>query len=304
MIRSDGIDILVDLSGHTAWNRLPLFTHRAAPIQASWLGYPGTTGLASIDYLVMDEAAVPPGSEHWCSEAVVRLPFGRFCYAPPDYAPKVAPPPSASRSYTTFGSFNNLNKVGSEVVKLWAAVLAAAPRSRLLLKWKTLADPSTRQRFLDAFAAHEIGPERLELRGASPHPRMLAEYGDIDIALDPFPFCGGLTSCEALWMGVPVVTLPSERPASRQTLGFLTTLGLKELAASSETDYVRIAAELAADPARLTELRQSLRPAMAASPLTDGRQFTPTLEAAFRTMWRRWCAGEPAAGFDVGAAAG
>jgi protein O-GlcNAc transferase len=133
---------------------------------------------------------------------------------------------------------------------------------------------------------------------------MLVEYGDIDIALDPFPFCGGLTSCEALWMGVPVVTLPGDRPASRQTLGFLTTLGLTKLAASSEADYIRIAAELAADPARLTELRQSLRPAMAASPLTDGRLFTPTLEAAFRTMWRRWCAGEPAAGFDVGAGAG
>ena len=297
MIREDRIDILVDLAGHTGDNRLLLFARKPAPVQASWLGYPSTTGLSAIDYLIMDAVAVPPGEERWCSEAVVRLPHGRFCYAPPDYAPAVADRPDVGP--VVFGSFNNLTKVGPEVVRLWAEVLKAAPGSRLMLKSKSLAGAETRDRWTGAFAEAGIGPERLELRGLSPHLGMLAEYGDIDIALDPFPFCGGTTSCEALWMGVPVVTLPGERPASRQTLGFLQTLGLDELVADSEADYVRIASGLAADPARRAELRRELRPRMAASPLCDGARFAAALEAAFRRMWRGWCAGEPAAGFDV-----
>ena len=302
MIRRDGVDILVDLSGHTAENRLPLFTRRPAPVQASWLGYPGTTGLSAIDYLLMDAVATPPGGERWCSEAVVRLPYGRFCYAAPDYAPAVADPAARGDGPVTFGSFNNLAKIGPEVVRLWAAVLAATPGSRLVLKWRSLGEASTRRRIAQAFEVEGVAPERLDLRGQTRHPQMLAEYGGIDIALDPFPFCGGLTSCEALWMGVPVVTLPGERPASRQTLGFLQTLGLDDLAARSPADYVRIAAALAADPQRRAALRRDLRPRMAASPLCDSHRFTPALEAAFRQMWRRWCAGEPAAGFDVAAA--
>ncbi|HTI66053.1 MAG TPA: tetratricopeptide repeat protein [Caulobacteraceae bacterium] len=292
MVRGDGIDILVDLSGHTAKNRLPLFTRRPAPVQASWLGYPGTTGLSSIDYLVMDTAVMPPGAERRCSEAVVRLLHSRFCYDPPAYAPAVADPGGQP---VTFGSFNNLTKVGPEVVRLWTAVLEAAPGSRLVLKSKSLADPAARRRLEDAFAACGLAPDRLELRGASPHAQMLAEYGGVDIALDPFPFCGGLTSCEALWMGVPVVTLPGDRPASRQTLGFLDALGLGEFAAGSPADYVRVAAALAADPERRAQLRRSLRPRMAASSLCDGPLFASALESALRAMWRRWCAGEPPA---------
>jgi protein O-GlcNAc transferase len=288
LILNDSIDILIDLSGHTAKNRLPLFALRPAPAQACWLGYFGTTGLGAMDYLIMDEATAPPGEERWYSETLVRLPHGRFCYAPPDYAPEPVDPPALRRGYATFGSFNNIAKIGSEVVALWADVLRAAPGSRLRLKWKSLEDESARRRLAASFEAAGVASERVELRGFSPHAEMLAEYGEIDVALDPFPFGGGLTSCEALWMGVPVVTLPGDRPASRQTIGFLDHVGLSDCIAYTPADYVARAAALAADLGRLTDLRRALRPRMAASPLCDGAVFTPTLEAAFQQMWERW----------------
>jgi predicted O-linked N-acetylglucosamine transferase (SPINDLY family) len=303
LIQRDGIDLLVDLSGHTAKNRLPLFALRAAPVQVAWLGYFGTTGLGAMDYLLMDEAAVPRGEERWYTEAVIRLPHGRFCYAPPDYASAPAEPPSIRRGYATFGSFNNIAKLGPDVVSLWAGVLRATPGSRLLLKWQSLDDDNERRRLGEAFLAAGLAPERLELQGFSPHAEMLAQYGAIDIALDPFPFGGGLTSCEALWMGVPVVTLPGDRPASRQSVGFLDHVGLNDCVARSPAEYVECAAALAADSARLTALRRSLRSRMTASPLCNGALFTPTLEAAFREMWRRWCAGEAPAAFEAAQAA-
>ena len=298
-IREDQIDILVDLSGHTPGNRLSLFAGRPAPLQASWLGYAATTGLAGMDYLVMDRATAPVGAEAWCSEALVRLPHSRFCYGPPKDVPPPPAPSSSVRGAVTFGSFNNLAKIGPEAAGLWAEVLGAVPGSRLVLKWQSLGDAGVRRRMCELFAAAGAPDGALELRGFSPHAQMLAEYGDIDVALDPFPFCGGLTSCEALWMGVPVVTLPGDRFASRQTLGFLRNVGLDDLAADSPEDYVAIAAALAADVARRRELRATLRSTMAASLLCDAAVFTPTLEAAYRTMWRRRCAGEAAAAFDV-----
>jgi predicted O-linked N-acetylglucosamine transferase (SPINDLY family) len=303
LILNDGIDILVDLSGHTAKNRLPLFAQRAAPIQVSWLGYFGTTGLRAMDYLLMDQWAVPIGEEHGYVESIVRLPHGRFCYAPPDYAPLPVDPPSLRRGYVTFGSFNNIAKVGPDVIAMWADVLAANPSSRLLLKWKTLDDETVRSSVSAAFAAAGVAEGRLELRGFSPHSDMLAQYGDIDIALDPFPFGGGLTSCEALWMGAPVLTMPGDRPASRQTAGFLAAIGLSNCVVRSPAEYVRLAAALAADHTRLAALRRALRPAMAASPLCNGALFTSTLETAFRQMWIRWSAGVSAAPFEATARA-
>lgn len=299
LVRSDQIDILVDLSGHTARNRLALFGRRAAPVQVSHLGYVSTTGLSGIDYVLTDPDTVPAGMEPLFSEAVVRLPYSKFCYAPPDYAPVPAPPPSARTGAITFGSFNHLLKLGPEVIELWSHVLHAAPGSRLVLKWPALAEPSVRDRYARAFEACGVEDGRLEFRGFSPHPAMLGEYADIDIALDPFPHCGGLTTCEALWMGVPVVTLPQERPASRQSLSLLNLVGLGELAAGSKAAYVEIASSLAADPARLTALRSGLRRRMAASPLCDGAGSTRRLEAAYREMWRRWSAGLGPAPFDV-----
>lgn len=298
-IRQDGIDILVDLSGHTPSNRLGLFARRAAPLQASWLGYAATTGLAEMDYLLMDPATAPPGAEAWCGEALVRLPHSRFCYGPPDRAPAPASPPSIKRGRVTFGSFNNLIKIGPEVAALWASVLAAVPGSRLVLKWESLSDGGVRRRIGELFGAAGVRAQALELRGFSPHAEMLAQYRDIDIALDPFPFGGGLTSCEALWMGVPVVTLPQDRFASRQTVGLLTNLGLDDLAAASPDDYVAIAAGLAADVVRREKLRANLRRRMAASALCDAKAFTSALEAAYREMWRRWCAGLAPAALGV-----
>jgi protein O-GlcNAc transferase len=284
-VRADGIDILVDLAGHTAYNRLPLFARRPAPVQASWLGYWGTTGLAAMDYVLSDEITVRRGEEAYFTERVLRLPVSRFCYDPPNYAP----PPSRRGGTLTFGSFNNLAKVGPEAVALWAAVLRAVPDAKLLLKWKSLADQRLRDRLTADFGTAGVDADRLILRAASPHAEMLAEYGDVDIALDPFPFSGGLTSCEALWMGVPVVTLPGTAAPSRQTLGFLAALGLTGWAATDAADYVRIAAGLAADRAGLESIRATLRTRMAASRLCDGAVFTRDLENAFRTMWRNWC---------------
>jgi predicted O-linked N-acetylglucosamine transferase (SPINDLY family) len=291
LVRHDKIDILVDLSGHTDKNRPLLFALKPAPVQVSWLGYPGTSGMSAIDYLVMDAVTMPPDAA-WAVEAVARLPNGRFCYSPPPYTPEVSMPSARPNGVVHFGSFNNIGKIGPDVVRLWARVLDAVPGSRLILKWKELGQPKARKRLADAFAAAGVAADRLELREGSGHGAMFAEYADMDVALDPFPFGGGLTSSEALWMGVPVVTLPQDSVASRQTLAFLHGIGLDELAASSEDDYVRIAAALAADPERRAELRRTLRPRMAASPMNDPKAFAQGLDAAYRQMWRRWCEGK------------
>jgi protein O-GlcNAc transferase len=294
LVRADGIDILIDLAGHTAANRLPVFALEPAPVQASWIGYPCTTGLPAIGYALMDEATVPAGAERWFVERVVRLPETRFCYAPPEYAPPPGPPPIVERGRATFGSFNNLCKVTPEVVRLWARVLGAVPGARLVLKWTTLAGPETCARYRRWFAAEGLDPARVELRAASPHPQMLAEYGDIDIALDPFPYSGGLTSLEALWQGVPIVTLPGRRPVARQTLGFLQNLGRAEWVARDPDDYVRISVDLASGPRALAAMRRTQRARMAASPLCDAPRFARNFEAALRALWHDWCGARPA----------
>jgi protein O-GlcNAc transferase len=211
----------------------------------------------------------------------------RWCYAAPDYAPAVSDPPVVQRGYVTFGSFNNLAKVNSAVVDLWLRVLEAVPRSRLLLSWPTLADPDERARLASVFSGRGLDLCRLELRrGAREHAGVLGEYSEVDIALDPFPFSGCLTTCEALWMGLPVVTWPHSRPVSRQSQAFLTALGRTEWVARDADNYVQIAASLAADPDRLAALRREQRARMAASPLCDGPRFARHLEELYRTIWR------------------
>ena len=287
-IRADGIDVLVDLSGHTAGSRLTVFAHRPAPIQVSWLGYFATTGLPVIDAVLMDAWHVPPGAEDQFTEPVVRLPAGRLCYTPVPFAPEgTVAPPSARNGFITFGSFNNTAKLNPQVLNLWAQLLAAVPRSRLILKWRTFQDEAFRQEVTQSFEKRGIAGARIELRGASFHAAMLNEYADIDIALDTFPFTGGLTSCEALWMGVPVITWPQGRAVSRQTFAFLSAIGLPELAAANAGDYVSKAAALGADAPRLLELRGRLRARMNASSLCDVPGFTRTLEDAFWALTRR-----------------
>jgi protein O-GlcNAc transferase len=286
LVREDGIDLLVDLSGHTAGSRLGAFALRPAPVQASWGGLIGTTGLPAMDWLIADPQEVPPELEPLYTERVLRLPHGYVCYRPPDYAPPVAPLPSAGRGSVTFGCFNRLAKLNDRVMALWARVLDAVPGSRLLLRTKELTCPELRSRIAARFAASGIGPGRLELQPGAAHRDLLASYSEVDVALDTFPYTGGLTTLEALWMGVPVVTLPGRRFVARHSLTHLTVLGHPEWAARDEDGYVRIAAGLAADTAALADLRRRLRSEMAASPLTDGATFTRNLEAAYRAMWR------------------
>lgn len=277
-IRNDRIDVLFDLSGHTAGNLLPVFAMRAAPVQISWLGYFATTGVPAMDYVLMDSWHVPDGAEAFFSEKILRLPHARLCYEPVPFAPvEAASPPCVQRGYITFGSFNNTSKLNDQVIATWAAVLRGVPGSRLILKWRTFADAALRERITKAFGDLGVEPWRLELRGQSFHVDVLRQYGDVDIALDPFPFTGGHTSCEALWMGLPVVTLEGTRPVARQTLCFIHALQQPQWAldwiATDTEDYVRKACALAADVSRLREVRRTLRGIMRASPLMDAGRF-------------------------------
>ena len=287
-IRQDEIDVLVDLSGHTGGSRLTVFAHRPAPVQVSWLGYFATTGLPVMDAVLLDDWHAPPGTETQFVEPIIRLASGRFCYTPVPFAPgEVAPPPCIDKGYVTFGCFNNTAKFNADVYETWAQILAAVPNSRLVLKWRTFQDAALCQSVRESFVLQGIASERIDLRGASFHADVLKQYADIDIALDPFPFTGGLTSCEALWMGVPVVTWPQSRVVSRQTFAFLSAIGLPEMAGQSRDDYVRIAVDLARDPLRLQELRSSMRARMLDSPLCDVNRFARMLEDTLLALAQR-----------------
>lgn len=285
-IRSDGIDVLIDLSGHTAGSRLTAFAFRPAPVMVSWLGYFATTGMETIDGILLDEWHAPAATEALFVEPILRLP-SRWCYTPVPWAPtEASPPPSQRNGFITFGSFNNTAKYHPEVFDLWARILATVPGSRLILKWRTFNDDEFRLKVTQAFIDRGIEPERIELRGPSFHADVLKEYADLDIALDPFPFTGGLTSCEALWMGVPVVTWPQSRVVSRQTHAILSQIGLPKLSAKNADDYVSIAVELANDRERIGDLRAALRDRMRASPLMDVAGFTRQLEDTLIDLYR------------------
>lgn len=285
MIRRDRIDILVDLSGHTGDNRLTLLSHKPAPVQVSWLGYCYTTGIAGVDYLISDSDTTLPGEERYYSEQVIRLPNSRFCYLAPQFIPEVEPLPAQENGIITFGSFNNPVKINDEVMAAWAGVLHAVPGSRLILKGKSFKSSQVRRKYRRVFALHDIDHSRIEFRESSPHFLMMTEYGDVDIALDTFPFTGGLTTCEALWMGVPVVTLRGDTPISRQSASFLRLVGMGELIAETVVEYVEIARRLAESPLHLADIRESLRSRMASSPLCDGTHFAQDLESVYRAMW-------------------
>ena len=288
-IRGDRIDILFDLSGHTCGHRLLVFARRPAPIQITWIGYAGTTGLAAIDYLIADRYQVPPGAETHYRETVLRMPDGYVCFDPPAEAPPVGPLPALGHGHFTFGSFNNVPKLSGEVIALWAQIVGRVPDSRLLLISPALGSTAARERITSAFTAAGGDPSQIEMRGSLGRHGVLATYNEVDLALDPFPYSGGVTTCEALWMGVPVVTCPGETFAGRHSLSHLSNVGLTETVANDLRAYVEGAIGLAQDLPHLASLRAGLRDRMANSPLCNGEQFARQLEAVLRTAWRHWC---------------
>lgn len=287
-IRDDGIDILIDLSGHEYSRQLLVFAQKPAPVQVSWLGYFNTTGL-DLDYFVSDEVSSPEGYESQFSEKLVRLPRTRFCYQPERYAPATAKLPAKKNKFVTFGCFNNLAKINHRVIALWAKVLHAVPNSKLLLKARALNDEATIQDYTQRFAVHGIDAHRLIFRPYSnKHVEVYRAYSEVDIALDPFPFTGCVTTCEGLWMGVPLVTLAGSHLVARQGASFMHALDLPDWVAESEEDYIRIAVEKSNDLNALTNLRKTLRARMKASPLLDANAFTRHMETAYQAMWQRW----------------
>ena len=290
LIEREGIDILIDLAGHTANNRLPVMALRPAPVQMTWLGYPNTTGLTQVDYRIVDAITDPPGAEEIHTEKLLRLAPGFLCFSPPRDAPPVGPLPMMEAGFCTFASFNNLAKVTRDVVSTWAEILTGVPGSKLLIKARSLDDPGTRERYLDWFREDGIASGRLILKGRLPGAwDHLNLYNQVDIALDTFPYNGTTTTCEALWMGVPVLALRGDRHAACVGASLLENIGLSENITKSKQDYVAKAIQLAADAPALALRRTGLRARMAASPLTDGPAFARTMQAAWREAWRNHC---------------
>ena len=288
-IREDGIDILIDVSGHTLYSRLPMFAWKPAPVQVTWLGYFATTGVAAIDYLLADPWTLPESEEVNFTEKIIRLPETRLCFTPPEDLVKIESLPALSNGYITFGCFNTLPKMNDAVVELWSKVLKAIPNSKLFLMAIQFREASVQQETTKRFLDHGIDGERLILKGGVPRGDYLATYNQIDIALDPFPYCGGTTSTEALWMGVPVLTLAGEHFLSRQGVGLLMNAGLSEWVATDRDDYLNKAVAHAGDLQTLASLRERMRDQVLASPIFDAPRFANHFEAALRSIWRDWC---------------
>lgn len=292
-VRQQQIDILIDLTGHTTHSRTELFALRAAPVQMSWIGYPNTSGLNEIQYRITDNWADPPGGgDAFHTEKLLRMPRSFLCYSPPDTAPEVVPPPSERNGYITFGSFNLRTKISAQCIELWALVLKAVPTSRLLLKSVFgFGDETLKAAFLESFARHGVASERITLlTSESSLGSHLGRYGDIDIAVDTFPYCGTTTTCEALWMGVPVITLAGDRHVSRVGVSLLNNAGLPELVAADAGAYVQLAVDLAADPERLQTLRSSMRDRLRSSALLDAKGMARDIEGVWRDVWAQYCA--------------
>ena len=287
-IRGDGIDILVDLSGHSEDNRLLVFARKPAPIQVTAWGHPTGTGLPTIDYFLADPVLVPAKIRPLLAEKVFDLPCER-CYDPPEYLPAVTPPPSLAGHPFTFAHFNRVEKISNTVVRLWSRILAALPGARLFVKDSMLEYPNVQEWLLQKMGAAGIAPERVRLLGKTSHREQLAIYADVDVCLDPFPQGGAISTAEALWMGVPVVSLYGWTIVSRQGAMNLVALEMEDWIAHSEDDYVRIAVAAAGDLPRLSALRQGLRLRIANYPFGDLPRFTRAVERGYRTMWREWC---------------
>ncbi|CAN2045072.1 protein O-GlcNAc transferase [Candidatus Magnetomoraceae bacterium gMMP-1] len=293
MIRSDGIDILIDLAGHTSDNRLLVFAAKPAPIQVSYLGYPNTTGLYAIDYRITDSYADPLGkTEKYHTEKLVRLPHSFFCYKPPDENIEVSSLPALKKNHISFGAFYNFAKISSNIKKLWLKILKAIPDSEFIIQSLPFADEKVCKQMLDFFTQNGISQKRIQLIAFSPVQDYLKLHNSVDIILDTFPWNGHTTSCHALWMGVPIITLVGEHHASRLGASLLSCLGLSEWIACAPDEYVQKAVNLAGNFDRLAYIRHNLRNHILSSPLCDGEKFTRSLETAYREMWQKWCSGQ------------
>ncbi|KAG7961454.1 hypothetical protein I3843_09G016700 [Carya illinoinensis] len=293
MVREDKIDILVELTGHTANNKLGMMACRPAPVQVTWIGYPNTTGLPAIDYRITDSLADSPHTKQEHVEELVRLPECFLCYTPSPEAGPVSPTPALSNGFITFGSFNNLAKITPKVLQVWARILCAVPNSRLVVKCKPFCCDSVRERFLSTLEQLGLEPLRVDLLPLIllNHDHMQA-YSLMDISLDTFPYAGTTTTCESLYMGVPCVTMAGSVHAHNVGVSLLSKVGLGHLVAKSEDEYVQLALQLASDTTALSNLRMSLRDLMSKSPVCDGINFTLGLESTYRKMWHRYCKGD------------
>jgi len=288
-IKQDRLDILVDLAGHSDGNRLLVLARKPAPIQVTYLGYPDTTGMQTVDYRLTDGLADLPQSQKLHTEKLIFLPQGFLCYRPADFAPAVAPLPALRNGYITFGSFNNSCKVNPTILALWAQILRAADDSRLLLKFRAGDDKGVRDNYFRQFERLGISRDRVNICGFKPAVEHLQLYGRVDIALDTYPYNGTTTTCDALWMGVPVISLVGWCHVSRVGLSILSRVGLEFFAASEPEEYVARAVALAAKPNALAEIRASMRQRILAGGLCNAKAFARSVEQAYRKMWHRWC---------------
>ena len=291
LTRAKGIDILIDLGGYGDAARMAACAHRLAPVQIKWVGMQAhSSGLAEMDWFLTDRWETPDGFDALYSEKLLRLPDGYVCYSPPPHAPDVVPPPALANGFITFGCFNNLAKITPHVPETWAEILRRLPTARLILKTHQLSDGSTADGFRADFAALGITGDRIEMRGSSGHRAFMGEYGHVDIVLDPFPYSGGLTTFEALWMGVPTITLAGEIFAARHSTSHLSNAGLADWVTQSIPDYIEMAITRANDLGALTALRAKLRRQVHRSPLCDAPRFGRSLGSALRHAWQTWCA--------------
>ena len=293
LIRRDAIDILVDLAGHTAYNRLGLFAWKPAPVQLTWLGYFATTGVEAMDYILGDPINLPADEATHFVETPWPLPDCSLCFTPPVVAPAVAALPACTNGFITFGCFNRAAKINAAVIGCWADILRAVPDSRLFLKNQGLADARLRHKTAEQFQRANIAPERLLLEGSQAFEDYLECYHRVDLALDPFPYPGGMTSVEGLWMGVPFLTRKGHCFIAHQGETILVNAGLSDWIARDVDDYVAKAVAFARDPSRLATLRAGLRQQVSQSPLCDVARFASNLTQAWQGMWHRWCHAEP-----------
>lgn len=286
LIHADGVHVLIDLAGHTSHNFLPVFAWKPAPVQASWLGYFATTGMAEMDYLLADEVGVPEAQRKDFSETVWYLPDTRLCFTPPEVELPVALLPALKNGHITFGCFQNLAKVGNEVLTVWGVILSALPSAKLRWQCKQLGDPAVVAQLVERLQQHGINPARVSLHGTMPRDAYLSAHAAVDVILDTFPYPGGTTTCEALWMGVPTLTLAGDTLLARQGASLLTAAGLKDWVATSIAYYIEMAVELSDDLPKLAALRTGLREQVNASPLLDAQRFARNFEDALWGMWQ------------------